>query len=122
MVLLPKSSGVVKRNETQRFKNRNTLIHNYFYGLPKSPFHPFKIELKFEDISIYSILKSSSSSSITVNKSQYTTLLPLKPIPSMKNHLLSVSLAKVDQNDVVQTNIAGFLHMWVTNEKYIKLD
>ncbi|XP_043471505.1 protein CLP1 homolog [Leptopilina heterotoma] len=115
--LLPKSSGVIKRNETQRAESRNSLIHNYFYGIPKAQLHPFKIELKFEDISIYRVTISAGfSSNMTVaKKSPDTTLMPVKPIPNMKNRLLSVSLAKLNQDDIVESNISGFLHVQDVN-------
>ncbi|XP_051160859.1 protein CLP1 homolog [Leptopilina boulardi] len=112
VVLLPKSSGVVKRNETQRAESRNNLIYNYFYGIPK--LISFKIDLKFENISIFRINISSGFSSVA-KKLPDTTLMPIKPIPSMKNCLLSVSLGKLNQNDIVQSNIAGFLHVQEVN-------
>lgn len=114
MSLLPKSSGVIKRNETQRAESRNTLIHNYFYGIPKAfQLYPFRIELKFQDICIYRVTISAGfSSNMTVaKKSPDTTLMPVKPIPNMKNRLLSVSMAKLNQDDIVESNISGFLHV-----------
>ncbi|XP_033216652.1 protein CLP1 homolog isoform X2 [Belonocnema kinseyi] len=126
VVLLPKSAGVVKRDQTRRAEVRNSSIHKYFYGIPSSPLHPCKIKVKFDDVSIYKIGApsfSSTSSSLSTRSTNMTKLVPLRPIPEMRNHLLSVSFANSDEDDIVQSNVAGFLHVQDVNmqEKILTL-
>ena len=114
---MPKSGGVIQRSQSQRADMRNSSIYKYFFGTLKSPLHPHRIELKFEDVFIYKIGTTLMPSlSLRQDKkpvNKMTTLIPLRPSSHLTKHLLSVSFADSDKDDVVQTNVAGFLYVWV---------
>lgn len=110
VVYLPKSGGVVERSQAQRIAARDQRTQDYFYGA-KTPLHPHSFEVKWSDARIYKIgapLLAASSMAIK-SSGNYTKLISVSPGPNLHRRILSVSFADSPEDDVVQTNVAGFV-------------
>ncbi|CAD6208997.1 GSCOCG00003644001-RA-CDS [Cotesia congregata] len=106
VILLPKSSGVVNRGTPYRRITRNLRIDEYYYGT-KRTLTPHSFDVKWSDVKIFSVGPLSNSQEVSKNKA--TKLIPVVPGPNLKKHILSISLADPNKDDIVQTNIAGFV-------------
>ncbi|XP_075160250.1 protein CLP1 homolog [Haematobia irritans] len=112
VVLLPKSGGVVERSKEQRAEARDQRIKEYFYGC-KTPFYPFSFEVKFSDLKLYKIgappLPDSCMPIGMKAEDNKTKLVAVTPSPSILHHILAVSFAETNEDDVIGTNVAGFV-------------
>ncbi|XP_075212091.1 protein CLP1 homolog isoform X2 [Lycorma delicatula] len=112
VVLLPKSGGVVERSAQYRHEVRDKRVREYFYGL-RTPLHPHSFDVKWSDVRIYKIgapaLPDSCMPLGMKAEDNMTKLVAVTPGPNLLHHLLAVSFAASVEDDVIQTNIAGFI-------------
>ncbi|KAL8576254.1 hypothetical protein ACOMHN_006177 [Nucella lapillus] len=112
VVLLPKSGGVVERSQHARAEARDMKNREYFYGV-NSTLYPHSFDIKFNEIKLFKIGAPSLPESclplgMKASDSK-TKLIPVLPTMTLLHHVLSVSAANsVDQN-VVESNILGFV-------------
>uniref|UniRef100_A0A2C9K704 Protein CLP1 homolog n=2 Tax=Biomphalaria glabrata TaxID=6526 RepID=A0A2C9K704_BIOGL len=112
IVLLPKSGGVVERSQATRAESRDNRIREYFYGL-KNNFFPHSFDVKFNDVKLFKVGAPSLPESclplgMKVIDNQ-TKLVPLLPSNNLLHHILSVSAATTVDQDIVETNVLGFI-------------
>uniref|UniRef100_A0A1A9W0M8 Protein CLP1 homolog n=1 Tax=Glossina brevipalpis TaxID=37001 RepID=A0A1A9W0M8_9MUSC len=112
VVLLPKSGGVVERSKDLRAENRDLRIKEYFYG-HKTPLYPFSFEVKFADLKLYKIgappLPDSCMPLGMKAEDNKTKLMAVTPTPALMHHILAVSFAESTDEDVIGTNVIGFV-------------
>ena len=112
VVFLPKSGGVVERSQTMRTESRDFRVREYFYG-SNTPLYPHSFEVKWSEARLYKIgapmLPASCMPVGMKSEDNLTKLVAVTPGPSLIHHLLSVSFADSPEDDVVQTNVAGFV-------------
>ncbi|XP_026468463.1 protein CLP1 homolog [Ctenocephalides felis] len=112
VVLLPKSGGVVERSKTTRAETREQRIREYFYG-ERIPYYPHSFDVKFSEAKIYKIGALDLPDScvpigIKIDDSS-TKLMPIPPGPALLHHLLAVTFAENPDEEVLQSNIAGYV-------------
>lgn len=112
VVFLPKSGGVVERNRAQRIESRDQGVREYFYG-SRTPLYPHSFDVKWGEARIYKIGAPSLPASCMPlgmkSEDNLTKLVLVSPGTSLLHRLLSVSFADSPEDDVVQTNVAGFV-------------
>uniref|UniRef100_A0A182WIY4 Protein CLP1 homolog n=1 Tax=Anopheles minimus TaxID=112268 RepID=A0A182WIY4_9DIPT len=112
VIFLPKSGGVVERTKSQRTEARDQRIREYFYG-SKMPFFPHSFDVKFSDIKIFKVgsppLPDSCLPLGMKAEDNYTKLVAVLPGPQLLHHILAVSFAESTEENVIQTNVAGFI-------------
>ncbi|XP_035785095.1 protein CLP1 homolog [Anopheles aquasalis] len=112
VVFLPKSGGVVERTKSQRNESRDQRIREYFYG-SKMPLFPHSFDVKFSDIKIFKVgsppLPDSCLPLGMKAEDNYTKLVAVVPGPQLLHHILAVSFAESTDENVIQTNVAGFI-------------
>ncbi|XP_035904676.1 protein CLP1 homolog [Anopheles stephensi] len=112
VVFLPKSGGVVERTKSQRTEARDLRIREYFYG-SKMPLFPHSFDVKFSDIKIFKVgsppLPASCLPLGMKAEDNYTKLVAVQPGPQLLHHILAVSFAESTDENVIQTNVAGFI-------------
>lgn len=112
VVILPKSGGVVERSATQRIEARDQSVREYFYG-SRTPLYPHSFEIKWSEAKLFKIgapiLPSSCMPLGMKAEDNLKKLVAVTPGPSLLHHILSVSFADSPEDDVVQTNVAGFV-------------
>lgn len=112
VVFLPKSGGVVERNKSLRIESRDKRVREYFYGY-KTPFYPHSFEVKWSEARLYKVgapvLPASCMPLGMKAEDNLTKLVTITPGPSLLHHLLSVSFADSPEEDVVRSNVAGFV-------------
>ncbi|XP_011201650.1 protein CLP1 homolog [Bactrocera dorsalis] len=112
VVLLPKSGGVVERSRDLRSEQRDLRIKEYFYG-HRTPFYPFSFEVKFQDLKLYKIgappLPDSCMPIGMKAEDNKTKVVAVTPSPSLLHHILAISFAESTDEDVIGTNVAGFV-------------
>ncbi|XP_052861487.1 protein CLP1 homolog [Anopheles cruzii] len=112
VVFLPKSGGVVERTRSQRTESRDQRIREYFYG-SKMPLFPHSFDVKFGDIKIFKVgsppLPDSCLPLGMKAEDNYTKLVAVLPGPQLLHHILAVSFAENTDENVIQTNVAGFI-------------
>ncbi|XP_038044313.1 polyribonucleotide 5'-hydroxyl-kinase Clp1-like [Patiria miniata] len=112
VVLQQKSGGVVERTRAFRSTARDSRIREYFYGF-ENCFYPHSFEVRFSDVEIFKIGAPAVPNSclplgMTPEDNQ-TKLVAVQPSNELSHHLLSVSLAKSKEDDLLKTNVAGFV-------------
>ncbi|EDO49377.1 predicted protein [Nematostella vectensis] len=116
IVHLPKSGGVVVRSRETRRKVRDERLRSYFYG-QQANLYPHSFEVKFSDVKLFKIgapLVPDSCLPLGMDQGQNETkLVPVVPTKDLKHCLLAISAAESLEEDLVQTNVIGFL---VVNE------
>lgn len=112
VVFLPKSAGVVERSRAVRSESRDQRVREYFYGY-RSPLYPHSFDVKWSEIKIYKIGAPTLPNSClplgmtaTDNK---TKLVVVQPSMSLLHHILSLSFADTPEEDIVTTNVTGFI-------------
>lgn len=112
VILLPKSPGVVDRPREFRRDYREERIKEYFYG-PRKIYFPHAFDVKFSEISIFKIgAPSLPDSCLPLGMEQedtQTTLVPVSPGRDLVHHILSLSMAESLEENLVETNVAGFV-------------
>ncbi|XP_071504776.1 polyribonucleotide 5'-hydroxyl-kinase Clp1-like [Diadema antillarum] len=112
IVLQPKSGGVVERSQNFRRFTRDEKVREYFYGFGGC-LYPHSFEVKFSDVEIYKVgappVPNSCLPLGMTPEDNQTKLVPVTPGPEIVHHLLSVSLAQSKEDDLITTNVAGFI-------------
>uniref|UniRef100_A0A1B0AKM3 Protein CLP1 homolog n=1 Tax=Glossina palpalis gambiensis TaxID=67801 RepID=A0A1B0AKM3_9MUSC len=112
IVLLPKSGGVVERSKDLRAEYRDLRIKEYFYG-HNTPLYPFSFEVKFVDLKLYKIgappLPDSCMPLGMKAEDNKTKLVAVTPNLGVTHHILAVSFAEFTEEDVIGTNVLGFV-------------
>lgn len=112
VVFLPKSGGVVERTQAQRAEASDQLVREYFYG-NRIPLYPHSFEVKWSEAKLFKIgapiLPSSCMPVGMKSEDNLTKIVAVTPGPNLLHHILSVSFADSPEDDVVQTNVAGFV-------------
>lgn len=112
IVFLPKSGGVVERSKSLRSETRDFRIKEYFYG-HKSPLYPHSFDVKWSELKIYKIgaptLPDSCMPLGMKAEDNMTKIVSVQPGPALLHHILAVSFAESIEEDVIQTNVAGFV-------------
>lgn len=112
VVLLPKSGGVVERSQRVRAETRDNRVREYFYGL-RSPLYPRSFDVRFSDVKIFKIgapsLPDSCMPMGMKAEDTHTKLVPVTPGLGLLHHVLSISFASSAEQDIIQTNVVGFI-------------
>ncbi|XP_063220966.1 protein CLP1 homolog isoform X2 [Bacillus rossius redtenbacheri] len=112
VVFLPKSGGVVERSQYVRADSRDNRVREYFYGL-RTPLYPHSFDVWFSDTKIYKVgapaLPDSCMPLGMKAEDNMTKLVAVTPGPNLLHHLLAVSFASSVEEDVITTNVAGFI-------------
>lgn len=112
VVFLPKSGGVVERSGAQRAEQRDNRIRDYFYG-HRNPLYPHSFDVKWADLKLYKIgapaLPDSCMPLGMKAEDNMTKLVAVQPGPNLLHHLLAVSFAENTDEDVITSNVAGFI-------------
>lgn len=112
VVFLPKSGGVVERNQHARAEGRDLRIREYFYG-SHSPLYPHSIDVKWSDMRVYKIGAPSLPDSCMPlgmkAADNMTKLWPIQPGTVLLHHLLALSYADVAEQEVLKRNVYGFV-------------
>jgi polyribonucleotide 5'-hydroxyl-kinase len=115
VVFLPKSGGVVERGTSFRQESRDTRIREYFYGKQGiQNLHPHSFQVKFSEAKIFKIgapaIPQSCMPLGMKGDETRTKLVAVTPTQAALLHrLLAVSFATEESEDVVRTNIAGYI-------------
>ncbi|CAH0756607.1 unnamed protein product [Diatraea saccharalis] len=112
VVYLPKSGGVVERSSAQRSEARDARIREYFYG-KRTPYYPHSFDVKFSDLKIYKVGAPSLPDSCMPlgmrAEDALTRVVPAWPSPALAHRVLAVSFAAAADEDLLHTNLAGFV-------------
>lgn len=112
VVFLQKSGGVVERSKNLRIEARDNRIRQYFYG-KRAPLYPHTIDIKFADIQICKVgapaLPDSCMPLGMKAEDNKTKLVVVQPSMSLLHHILAVTFAESIEDDVIQSNVAGFV-------------
>lgn len=112
VVFLQKSGGVVERSKNVRAETRDQRIREYFYG-KRSPLYPHSFDIKWADIQICKVGAPSLPDSCMPlgmrAEDNKTKVLPVQPSMSLLHHLLAVTYADSIEDDVINSNVAGFV-------------
>ncbi|KFM66836.1 Polyribonucleotide 5'-hydroxyl-kinase Clp1, partial [Stegodyphus mimosarum] len=113
VVFVPKSGGVVERNQIARAEAQDSRIRQYFYGGLKTHLYPHSFDVKFSDVKIYKIGAPSVPDSCMPlgmkAEDNRTKPVHVQVGPNVLHHILSVSFAESVDDDVITSNIAGFI-------------
>ncbi|XP_018321404.1 protein CLP1 homolog [Agrilus planipennis] len=113
IVFIPKSGGVVERSKNSRSEARDQRIREYFYGTPKNPLYPHTFELKLSDVKIFKIgappLPDSCLPLGMKAEDHLTKIVPITPNAAILHHILAVSYAKKEEDDLLLSHVAGFV-------------
>ncbi|RZF43747.1 hypothetical protein LSTR_LSTR009170 [Laodelphax striatellus] len=124
IVLLPKSGGVVERSVSYRQEMRDKRVREYFYGsgggaaaaaqgVRGASLHPHSFDVKWSDLKIYKIgapaLPDSCMPLGMKAEDNMTKLVAVQPGLNLLHHLLAVSFASSAEEDVINSNVAGFV-------------
>lgn len=112
VIYLPKSGGVVERTRSQRAEARDNRIREYFYG-SKMPLYPHSFDVKFSDVKIFKVgspaLPDSCLPLGMKKEDNFTKMVAVQPSPQLLHHILAVSFAETLEENVIQSNVAGFI-------------
>lgn len=112
VIYLPKSGGVVERSRETRQESRDNRIREYFYG-SKSPLYPHSFDVKWSDMKVYKVgapaLPDSCMPLGMKAEDNMTKLVQVVPGMNLLHHVLAVSFAESVEEDVITSNVAGFI-------------
>lgn len=112
VVFLQKSGGVVERSKNLRIEARDARIREYFYG-DQAPLYPHSFDVKFSDIHICKVGAPSLPDSCMPlgmkAEDNKTKLVTIQPNMSLMHHILAATFAETVEDDVISSNIAGFI-------------
>ncbi|XP_050294853.1 protein CLP1 homolog [Anthonomus grandis grandis] len=113
IVFLQKSGGVVELSKSARIEARDQRIKEYFYGTPKNQLYPHSFDLKWSEVKIFKIgappLPDSCLPHGMKPEDHLTKLVPITPNPGISHHILAVSFAEKEDDDVILSHVAGFV-------------
>lgn len=109
----PKSGGVEERSREMRLGLRRNKIRQYFYGLERTPFFPHSFHIRFDEVQIFKIgAPNLPDSLLPVGMKAEDTRTKIVPVPfgtQLLHHLLAISLCESTTENLLETNIAGFV-------------
>ncbi|CAK8680053.1 polyribonucleotide 5'-hydroxyl-kinase Clp1-like [Clavelina lepadiformis] len=112
IILQPKSPGVVERPRDVRRDYRDSKIKEYFYG-PRKIYFPHAFDVSFQDVELFKIgAPSLPDSCLPLGVEQedtHTKLVPVTPGRDLVHHILSLSMAESLDENLIETNVAGFV-------------
>lgn len=112
VIFLPKSGGVVERSGAQRNEARDMSVREYFYGL-KTPLYPHSFDVKWSEARIFKIGSTKLPKSCMPygmdSEDHMTKLVQVQPGPHLLHHILSVSFADTPDDNVLYSNVGGFI-------------
>lgn len=112
VVFLQKSGGVVERSKNLRSEARDARIREYFYG-KRAPLYPHSFDVKWSDIQICKVgapaLPDSCMPLGMKAEGNKTKLLVIQPSLSILHHILAQTFCDSIEDDVINTNIAGYI-------------
>ncbi|XP_014676497.1 PREDICTED: polyribonucleotide 5'-hydroxyl-kinase Clp1-like isoform X2 [Priapulus caudatus] len=112
IVLQPKSGGVVERSRQHRVESRDAKVKEYFYGL-STPLYPHQYDVKFSDVTILKIgaplLPDSLLPLGMKQEDAHLKLVAVPPSNQLLHHVLAVSMALTSDDDIVRSNVMGFI-------------
>ncbi|XP_055625161.1 protein CLP1 homolog [Toxorhynchites rutilus septentrionalis] len=112
VIFMPKSGGIVVRTRSQRAEARDNRIREYFYG-SKMPLYPHSFDVKFSDVKIFKIgsppLPDSCLPLGMKKEDNFTKLVAVQLGPHLLHHILAVSFADGSGENVIQSNVTGFI-------------
>ncbi|XP_015907325.1 polyribonucleotide 5'-hydroxyl-kinase Clp1 [Parasteatoda tepidariorum] len=112
IVFVPKSGGVVERSVQARAEAQDSRIRQYFYGL-RTHLYPHSFDVKFSEMKVFKIgapsLPDSCMPMGMKAEDNRTKLVPVQTGLNLLHHILSISFADNAGDDVVTTNVAGFI-------------
>lgn len=113
VVFLPKNGGVVERSQKTRSETRDSRVREYFYGLPRTPLFPHSFDVRFSDVRIFKIGAPSLPDSCMPlgmkAEDNKTKLVQVQPGTSILHHILAVNFANTLEEEVITSNVAGFI-------------
>ncbi|KAJ9598459.1 hypothetical protein L9F63_010855, partial [Diploptera punctata] len=111
VVFLPKNGGVVERSQSARAEARDARVREYFYGL-RTSLYPHSFDVRFSDAKIYKIgapaLPDSCMPLGMKAEDNLTKLVAVTPGDDV-HQILAVSFAASVDEEVIQSNVAGFV-------------
>ncbi|KAG5332416.1 CLP1 kinase, partial [Acromyrmex heyeri] len=110
ITFLPQIGRIKNKNRNLKIQNRSLReqsIREYFYGF-STPLYPHSFEVKWDEMKLYKI-EASNSSLMLSNRKDNLKLKAVTPGLNLLYHLLSVSFVDSPKDDVLQTNVAGFV-------------
>ncbi|GLH13385.1 hypothetical protein R5R35_007426 [Gryllus longicercus] len=112
VVFLPKNGGVVERSSGARAEARDARVREYFYGM-RSPLYPHSFDVRFNETKIYKIGAPSLPDSCMPlgmkAEDNHTKLVAVSAGTNLLHHVLAVSFAASTEDDVIRSNVAGFI-------------
>lgn len=112
IVFVPKSGGVVERSHQSRAEFADSRVRQYFYGI-KTHLYPHSFDVKFSEMRVYKIGAPSLPDSLMPlgmkPEDKRTKLVLVQNGQNLLHHVLSMSYAEGLEEEVVATNIAGFV-------------
>ncbi|XP_030745886.1 protein CLP1 homolog [Sitophilus oryzae] len=113
IVFLQKSGGVVERSQHARSEIRDQRIREYFYGTTKKQLYPHSFDVKWSEIKLFKIgappLPDSCLPHGMKPEDHLTKLVALTPNPGILHHILAVSFAEKEDDNVILSHVAGFV-------------
>ncbi|KXN71439.1 Clp1-domain-containing protein [Conidiobolus coronatus NRRL 28638] len=119
---LPKSGGVVNRDESFRRKVLMNHVKQYFYGNFKYDLTPFSNVVSFNNVEIYRVGGSvlAPTSALPVGTDRVVSETRIDKVdhkPSLLHSVLAVSSAQSNsETDLLTSNILGFIYVSEINE------
>lgn len=108
----PKSGGVEERTREVRTASRKKRVREYFYG-GRIPYYPHSFDVSFDEIVLVKIgaeeLPDSCMPLGMKQEDHRTKVVPLSPSPGIQHHLFAVSMCESMEEDVLRSNVAGFV-------------
>ena len=125
VVKIPKSGGVVSRDEKTRRKLRENKIRQYFYGV-KADLCPQQKSVSFSEIVIYQIGGGPQAPLSALPIGAQSTHDPLRlsiyyPNSTIGHSILAVSHAKTPE-DLLRSSVAGFICVTEIHSQKKKID
>ena len=103
----------MERSKSARSEARDQRVREYFYGAPKCALYPHSFDIKWPEVKIYKIgapaLPDSCLPLGMKAEDHLTKLVPITPNPGLLHHLLAVSFAEKDDDDIIMSHVAGFV-------------
>lgn len=104
---------MVERSTTNRAENRDARVNEYFYGSLSPQLYPHSFDVKLNEVQVYKIGAPSLPDSCMPlgmkPEENKTKLVQITAGANLVNHILAVSFAASAEEDVITTNIAGFI-------------
>lgn len=104
---------MVERSKGIRNEARDQRIREYFYGTIKNSLYPHSFDIKWNDIKIYKIgapaLPASCLPLGMKAEDHLTKLVAITPNPGILHHLMAISFAEKDDDDMILGHVAGIV-------------